>query len=127
MRNIWNKCAYILILQFVLVSVALSNTLTVDEAGNVLAETDSYLARFENGVLTDFHNKLTNETYTQGDSDAYTRLVVEGRRLKSDQITPKIKKISPLECQLIYQDNWSVPRNNEGDASPVYRDRFGHR
>ena len=113
MRKFRAKCVYILIFQFVLVSVALSNTLTVDEAGNVLAETDRYMARFENGVLTDFHNKLTDETYTQGESEAYTRLVVEGRRLKSDQITPEIKKISPLECQLIYQDSWSVPRNNE--------------
>ena len=64
MRNIWNKCAYILILQFVLVSIALSNTLTVDDAGNVLAETDRYRVRFEHGVLTHFHNKLTQETYT---------------------------------------------------------------
>ena len=64
MRNICAKCAYILILQFVFVSVALSNILTVDEAGNVLAETDRYRVRFEHGVLMHFHNKLTQETYT---------------------------------------------------------------
>ena len=113
MRKTCAKCVYILILQFVLVSLALANTLMVDEAGNVLAETDRYLAHFENGMLTDFHNKLTNETYTQGDSEAYTRLVVEGRHLRVHEITPEIKKISPLECQLIYQDSWSVPRDNE--------------
>ena len=113
MRNVWMKCAYILILQFVLVPVVLSNTLMVNEQGKIVAETDRYTAHFEEGQLTHFHNKLTNETYTQGDSEAYTRLVVEGRGLTSHEITPEIKKISPLECQLIYQDSWSAPRNNE--------------
>ena len=113
MRNIWNRCVYIVILQFVFVSIALANTLTVDEAGNVLAETQRYVARFENGVLTDFHNKLTNETYTQGDSEALTRLKVD-RNLITRNIIPEIKRgPSPLECQLIYQDTWSVPRDNE--------------
>lgn len=113
MRKVWTKCACILILQFVFIAAAFANTLMVDEAGDVLAETDRYLARFENGVLMHFHNKLTNETYTQSESEAYTRLVVEGRRLTSHEITPEIKRLSPLECQLIYQDSWSVPRNNE--------------
>ena len=113
MRKVWTKCACILMLQFVLVAAAFANTLMVDEAGDVIAETDRYLARFENGVLTDFHNKLTNETYTQGESEAYTRLVVDGRSLKPHEITPEIKRLSPLECQLIYQDSWSVPRDNE--------------
>ena len=39
MRNIWMKCAYILILQFVLVSIALANTLMLSEDGEVFAET----------------------------------------------------------------------------------------
>ena len=64
MRNIWNKCAYILILQFVFVAAALANTLTVGEQGEVFAETDRYQVRFKDGVLIHFHNKLTNETYT---------------------------------------------------------------
>ena len=113
MRKVWAKYAYVLILQFVFVSIALSNTLTVDEAGNVLAETNRYVARFENGVLSGFHNKLTQETYTQGEFEAHTGLVVDRRHLKSHEITPEIKKISPLECQLIYQDSWSASRNNE--------------
>ena len=113
MRNLWNKCVYILILQFVLVPVVLSNTLMVDEAGNVLAETDRYVARFEKGVLMHFHNKLTNETYTQGESETFTRLMVSGRRLTLHELTPEIKKISPLEYELIYQDTWSVPHSNE--------------
>ncbi|MYB02528.1 hypothetical protein F4X90_23040 [Candidatus Poribacteria bacterium] len=114
MRNVWNSCVYIVILQFVFVSVALSNTLTVDEAGNVLAETERYLARFENGVLTHFHNKLTQETYTQGDLQGNTEMKAWGRGLRTKNLVPgEIKKHSPLECQLIYQDSWSAPRNNE--------------
>ena len=112
MSNFLAKCTYILILEFIFVAVALSNTLMVDEAGNVLAETDRYVARFENGVLTDFHNKLTNETYTQGDSEALTRLKA-GRNLITHNTTPEVKRLSPLECQLIYQDSWSTPRENE--------------
>ena len=64
MRKLCAKCVYILILQFVLVAAGLANTLTVDEADNVLAETDRYQVRFEHGVLVHFHNKLTKETYT---------------------------------------------------------------
>ena len=112
MRNFLTKCVYLLILEFVCVAVALSNTLTVNEAGNVLAETDRYVARFKNGVLTDFQNKLTNETYTQGNSEALTRLKA-GRNLITHNITPETKRLSPLECQLTYQDSWSAPHNNE--------------
>ncbi len=109
MRNIQTKCVYILILQFVFVAVALSNTLTVDEAGNVLAETDRYVARFENGVLVGFQNKLTNETYTQGNSEAITRVKVD-RSLITHNTTPEIKRLSPLECQLNYQDTWGFTK-----------------
>ena len=109
MRKVWAKCAYILIFQFVFVAVAFANTLRVDEAGNVLAETDRYTARFENGVLTDFHNKLTNETYTQGNSQAITRVKVD-RSLITHNTTPEIKRLSPLECQLNYQDIWGFTK-----------------
>ena len=64
MRNIWSKCVCIVILQLVLVAAGSSNTLTVGEGGEVLAETDRYQARFKYGVLIHFHNKLTQETYT---------------------------------------------------------------
>ena len=84
----------------------------VDEAGNIIAETARYVARFENGVLTDFHNKLTNETYTQGKSEAITQIKAD-RSLITHNTTPEIKRLSPLECQLIYQDSWSIPRENE--------------
>ncbi|MYB02529.1 hypothetical protein F4X90_23045 [Candidatus Poribacteria bacterium] len=113
MRNICAKCAYILILQFVFVSVALSNILTVDEAGNVLAETERYLARFENGVLTHFHNKLTDETYTQGNSEALTGISVSRTTDTKASTLKEIKVLSPLACELTYHDTFSVPHNNE--------------
>ncbi|MDE0482165.1 MAG: DUF6259 domain-containing protein [Candidatus Poribacteria bacterium] len=113
MRNIWNRCVYIVILQFVFVSIALANTLTVDEAGNVLAETERYVARFENGVLMHFHNKLTQETYTQGNFQGNTEMKAWGRGLGTADFVPdEIKRHSPLECELIYQDNWTNPRDN---------------
>ena len=117
MRKFWNRCAYIAILQFVLVSVALSNTLIVNEQGKVVAETDRYTALFEGGELTHFHNKLTQETYTQGESGeskASTRLIVRGRNLRTQNISPEIKRgPSPLECELIYHDTWSGVFDNE--------------
>ena len=47
MRNFGGKCVYIVILQFVLVATALSNTLTLGEQGEVFAETDRYRVRFK--------------------------------------------------------------------------------
>ena len=64
MRNVWNGCVCIVILQFVLVAAGLANTLTLGEQGEIFAETDQYRVRFRDGVLVHFHNKLTQETYT---------------------------------------------------------------
>ena len=131
MRKFWNRCAYIAILQFVLVSVALSNTLIVNEQGKVVAETDRYTALFEGGELTHFHNKLTQETYTQGESGeskASTRLIVRGRNLRTQNISPEIKRgPSPLECELIYHDTWSGVFDNEVTLPPVHRYRCRNR
>ncbi len=110
MRKVWTKCVYILIFQFVFVAAAFANTLMVDEAGNVLAETDRYVARFENGVLTHFHNKLTDETYTQGKSEAITWLILRkgGIEITADT-APEIKRgPSPLECELIYRNDEAI-------------------
>ncbi|MXV74700.1 hypothetical protein F4Z99_10515, partial [Candidatus Poribacteria bacterium] len=112
MRNICAKCAYILILQFVFVSVALSNILTVDEAGNVLAETDRYRVRFEHGVLMHFHNKLTQETYTlppQGPSNARSGISIRyeeglyGRKeFIDDAWEVEAKRLAPLTVEIAY-------------------------
>ena len=47
MSNFCAKCVCMLILQFVLVPAALSNTLTLGEDGEVFAETDRYQVRFK--------------------------------------------------------------------------------
>ncbi len=115
MRSFWAKCAYILILQFVLVAAGSANTLTVDEAGNVLAETDNYRVRFEHGVITAFYNKLTQENYTRGNAAGYTSIrQFGGRKLETKGNLSEIKIPSPLECELIYIDNWrSKPQDNQ--------------
>ena len=74
MSNFCAKCVYMLILQFVLVPAALSNTLTLGEDGEVFAETDRYQVGFKNGNVIHVHNKLTQETYTLSGSGQDARL-----------------------------------------------------
>ena len=112
MRNFCVKCAYIVILQFVLVSIALSNTLTVDEAGNILAETDRYQVRFKDGVLIHFHNKLTQETYTlppQDNSNEQSGISIQhnegqyGRKeFIDDSWEVEAKRLAPLTVEIAY-------------------------
>ena len=121
MRNFCVKCAYIVILQFVLVSIALSNTLTVDEAGNVLAETDRYQVRFKDGVLIHFHNKLTNETYTlppQGDSNEQSGISIQynegeyGRYIHIDDHWKVVsqRRLAPLSVEVAYYSDYRVDK-----------------
>ena len=90
-------------LQLVFMGATYPNTLSISEQGEVRAETDRYLARFEMGVLVHFHNKLTQETYTQGKSDANTQIKVRNGGVATDSTIPEIRRLSPLECRLIYQ------------------------
>ena len=120
MRNFCVKCAYILILQFVLLTSALSNTLTVDEAGNVLAETDRYEVRFRDGVLVHFHNKLTQETYTlppQGPSDARSGISIqheEGQYGRHEFIDERwdveTNRLSPLNVEVAYHSDYRLDK-----------------
>ncbi|MDE0482713.1 MAG: DUF6259 domain-containing protein [Candidatus Poribacteria bacterium] len=124
MRNFWNKCVYIVILQFVLITPALANTLTVDEAGNVLAETDRYRVRFKDGVLIHFHNKLTQETYTlppQGPSNGWSGLSIQHKEgegdhseLIDDTWEVETRRFSPLSVEVAYHSDFS-------DYRPDYR------
>jgi len=107
-----------LILQFVLVAAGLANTLTVDEAGNVLAETDRYRVRFKEGMLIHFHNKLTQETYTlpppqdpsnKGRNGIAIQLK-EGNSEDSHEIHNKhwdieIQRLSPLSVEIVYHSD----------------------
>ncbi len=114
MRNICTKCVYILILQFVFVPVALANTLTLNEDGEVFAETDRYRVRFKEGMLIHFHNKLTQETYTlpppQGHSNKGRSGIAmqheEGHNGKPQAINKawdiETQRLSPLSVEIAY-------------------------
>lgn len=116
MKYFCAKCAYIVILQFVLIATALANTLTLGEDGEVFAETDRYEVRFRKGSVIHVHNKLTQKTYTvSGRPDA--RLSgMRGPRFdeseidREDYVAPEweiggadaleVEKISPLAVKL---------------------------
>ena len=105
------KKPIISIVLFVLLTPAYPSTLEINEQGDVFVNTERYLVFFEDGAVTLFHNKLTEETYTQNEYRADTWLRVEHRRLKSEHLVPEIKRHSPLEIELIYRDSWSAPRD----------------
>ncbi|MYA55826.1 hypothetical protein F4X88_05995 [Candidatus Poribacteria bacterium] len=98
------------ILHCVFIPAVFPNTLQVDEEGNILAETDRYLARFEKGVLAHFHNKLTQETYTyehgaQEDerwSVGETLFRTIDRRINH---LIAVEKISPVQVKITYQEH----------------------
>ncbi len=116
MRNFCTKCAYILILQFVLVATTLANTLTLGEQGEVFAETDRYQVRFRDGVLIHFHNKLTNETYTlppQDDPNEQSGISIQynegeyGRaQWIDDSWEVESKRLTPLAIEITYQRDY---------------------
>ena len=120
MRNLWGKCAYIVILQFVFVAAGLANTLTLGEQGEVFAETDRYRVRFENGALIHFHNKLTQETYTlspQGPSGARSGISIQhedGQYGKyefiDEQWKVETKRLSPLSVEVAYHSDYRLDK-----------------
>ena len=121
MRNIWMKCAYILILQLVLVSIALANTLTLSEDGEVFAETDRYRVRFRDGVLIHFHNKLTQETYTlppQDGSNEQSGISIQynegeyGKYILIDDHWEVVesKRLTPLSVEVAYYSDYRVDK-----------------
>ena len=120
MRNFCAKCVYIVILQFVLVTTALSNTLTFNEQGEVFAETDRYRASFKDGVLIHFHNKLTQETYTlppQGPSNARSGISIQyeeglyGRHeFINDAWEVASKRLAPLSVEVAYHSDYRLDK-----------------
>ena len=117
MRKFWNRCVCIVILQFVLVGTGLSNTLTLNKRGEVLAETDRYQVRFEHGVLVHFHNKLTQETYTlppQGRSNGWSGLSIQHEEgeddhseLIDDTWEVETRRLAPLSVEIAYHSDHS--------------------
>ncbi|RKU15946.1 hypothetical protein C6503_13285 [Candidatus Poribacteria bacterium] len=121
MRNFCVKCVYILTLQFILVAAGLANTLTLNEQGEVFAETDRYRVRFKDGVLTYFHNKLTQETYTlprQGPSNARSGISIqheEGRYGQHEFIDDawevvESKRLTPLSVEVAYHSDYRLDK-----------------
>ena len=121
MRNFWNRCVCILILQFVFVATALANTLTLGEQGEVLAETDRYRVRFRDGVLVHFHNKLTQETYTlppQTDSNEQSGISIQynegeyGKYILIDEHWEVVesKRLTPLSVEVAYYSDYRVDK-----------------
>ena len=116
MKHFCAKCVYMLILQFVLVPAALSNTLTLGEEGDIFAETDRYQVRFRKGSVIHVHNKLTQETYTVSGRHDATLSGMRGPRFDALEIdgedylapeweiggadTLEVEKISPLAVKL---------------------------
>ena len=79
----------------------------------VLVKTDAYEVQFENGVITQLHNKLTTETYTLPLSVDGVPIGIRGRsgllkrnsgHIWTDEITlTTAQKIAPLKAELVFQ------------------------
>ena len=121
MGKFWNRCVCIVILQFVLVGIGLSNTLTLGEQGEVFAETDRYRVRFREGVLIHFHNKLTNETYTlppKDDPNQQSGISIQynegeyGRDIHIDKHWEVVesKRLTPLSVEVAYYSDYRVDK-----------------
>ena len=115
MRNVWNRCVCIVILQFVFVAAGFSNTLRLNEQGEVLAETDRYQARFKYGVLIHFHNKLTQETYTlppKDDANEQSGISIQSIEGKygrnnfiDDSWEVESRRLAPLAVEVAYHSD----------------------
>ena len=78
----------------------------------VLVKTDAYEVQFENGVITQLHNKLTTETYTLPLSVDGVPIGIEGRsgllrrnggHIWTDEIMlTAARKIAPLKAELVF-------------------------
>ena len=93
----------IVVLLFIFVVDGYSNTLLVDEQGEIFAETDRYQVRFKKGSVIHLHNKLTEETYThQGIEtlpDGDHHFAFNSYRIPHADFL-ETKKIAPLVAQL---------------------------
>ena len=104
-----NKLITAIVLLVIFIVDANANSLIADEEGNIVAETDRYLARFdEEGALSYFHNKLTRDTYTQSSDDESwvvdkTGFEARHRGVVNDLIS--VEKISPLQVRITYQEH----------------------
>ena len=86
----------------------------------VLVKTDAYEVEFENGVITQLHNKLTTETYTlplhvdgapTGITGRSGLLRRNGGHVWTDEMTiTTAQKIAPLKAELVFQQRQNEVR-----------------
>ena len=74
---------------FVLLTPAYPRTLEINKQGDVFVNTERYFVSFGDGAITMIHNKLTQETYTQGEHDAITRLKTSDGDVWAKHTQPK--------------------------------------
>ena len=86
---------------------------------NVFVETDAYEVQFTDGVITQLHNKLTEETYTlplgvggvtgfRGRSGLLKR---DGRSVWTDQATlTASRKVAPLKAEILFRQGQNAFR-----------------
>ena len=96
----------IVVLLFIFVGDGYSNTLLVDEEGDIFAETDRYQVRFTKGSIVHLHNKLTQETYTHQevktipDSDHYLDFnnyrIIDADFLVAEKVAPLTAKLTAV-------------------------------
>ena len=98
----------ILILSFFYLEPA-SGEITID--GNTIhVETASYEVQFDRGVITQLHNKLTEETYTLPPDinrgiQGYTGIIRRDRPIWTwDAITIEPSKINPHQAEILFRD-----------------------
>ncbi len=94
----------VVILLFIFVVDGYSNTLLVDEQGDIFAETDRYQVRFKKGSVIHLHNKLTQETYTRQGIEAIPdgdhHFAFNSYRIAyADSLV--VEKVAPLTAKLI--------------------------
>ena len=72
----------------------------------VLVKTDAYEVQFENGVITELHNKLTAETYTLPlGIGGHSGLLKKDGAVMFGQVTLPIAsaaKIAPLKAEIVF-------------------------
>ena len=106
------------ILCMISVETAQSAELTILD-NTVLVKTDTYEVQFENGVITQLHNRLTAETYTLplgvgGVTGLHGRsglLKRDGRSIWTDQATlTQARKVAPLKAEVLFHQGQNAVR-----------------
>ena len=111
--NISQQSLIRMIMAIVAMAVISSQTvyayITID-GDDVHVETDGYAVQFDKGVLTQVHNKLTNETYTLPLGNLSGKLgqtgilrTRNGNIYTHESILTEARKITPLKAEILFR------------------------